>query len=82
MKNTKDKAMKALTRSVGKALSAPKRAYYASKDRQAEKTYQAYKMVNEADKAGIKDKGNASDPLFRARASMRAAQRKALERKI
>lgn len=60
-------------------LSAPKRKYYESKSRGADKKYQTYKMANDA--KGVADKGNESDPLFRARAEMRLAQRKALQKK-
>ena len=58
-------------------LSAPKRAYYDSKSRASDAEYKTYKMVNDA--KGVKDKGNESDPLFRARNMMQSAKKKALD---
>ena len=85
IKNTKMKAMSALKRvkdkvidTTAKALSAPKRAYYDAGTRVADKQYKAYKMVNDA--RGVQDKGNESDPLFRARVGMKAEQMKALKK--
>lgn len=86
MKNTKSKALKALKGLKDKVIdvtsdiiSAPVRAIHDSNSRLADKKYKAYKMVN--DSKGVQDKGNESDPLFRARVSMRNEQKKALERK-
>ena len=85
MKNTKNKALEALhgfgKRVVDNTGGLVKQAKYKLSKSGDEKTFKAYKMVNDADKAGVKDKGNESDPLFRARAMMKAAQRKALEKK-
>jgi len=85
MKNTKNKALEALhgfgKRVVDNTGGLVKQAKYEMGKKGQQRTYEAYKMVNDADKAGVKDKGNESDPLFRARAMMKAAQRKALEKK-
>ncbi len=88
-KNTKDKAIGALKR-IGANAKGLKQSYdYQKQKAGSEAKYQSYKMVNDADKAGVQDKGNESDPLFRARTMMKneisdqkEAQRKALKRKI
>jgi len=81
-KNTKDKAVSALKRIRENAKGLKQSYDYKRGKAGQDRTYAAYKMVNDADKAGVKDKGNESDPLFRARTMMKEAQRKALERKI
>lgn len=82
MKNNRNKVLKAIGKFGGKVLSAPERAYRESKTRGYDKQYRTYKMVNDADKSGVRDKGEASDPLFRGRAAMKEAQRQALKRSI
>lgn len=76
--NKKVMQLGALTRKAkdvtSDVLSAPKRAYYDAKTRGSERQYKAYKMVN--DSKGVPDKGNESDPLFRARVMMREAKNK------
>lgn len=81
-KNTKDKAMGALkrikgvVRDVAHPVYAAKRKIAESKTRAADNQYKTYKMVNDA--RGRKDKGNSSDPLFRARQAMKDAQKRSI----
>ena len=82
MKNTLKKAKDAIARGLSSPSRAMVGAYRESKMKASDNKYKAYKRVNDADKAGIKDRGNETDPLFRARTSMRAEQqRQALERR-
>lgn len=76
------KRVKGVVTDVAHPILTAKRKVAESKTRGFDKQYNTYKMVNDADKAGVKDKGNSSDELFKGRAAMKEAQRKALERKI
>lgn len=84
MKNTKQKALSAIKRVKDKvidktsdALSLPKRSKHKAEDMASQRRYETFKAVN--DMKGVKDRGNASDPLFRGRNMMKDAQRKALK---
>jgi len=84
MKNNLKKALGALKgKVIGKTsdvLSAPARLKYGLRNRTSDSKYKTFKTVN--DMRGVPDKGNESDPLFRARATMRLEkmkQREALE---
>lgn len=87
MKNNRGQIISALARAkdkvtdkVGGAIA--KYSYSGFKtavaQSNADRQYKAYKMVN--DSKGKPDAGNESDPLFRARVSMKHAQAEALKK--
>ena len=89
MKNNKQQVMKSLVNKVKDIKNAvidktsdilSGRSGYEADRIASDRQYKMYKMVNDA--KGVADKGNESDPLFRARNMMRSAQQDALKNKV